>query len=995
LGCFWQEKPEDCVSLYLELMASPAFRQIHQSLWFRPQLTAFNASPDGMMAGNPIKIPAMTAWNDEDRNRISTVWNNFIQELKNSTNRLFQIEAKASTLNPDQVREKDEEGWLTIEPTKNDQDFDKEREYLGEWLAFQTILTSDQANRFKAKQFDPVEFLAVFQFRDYSTLQARRIEGSLRVFKQLLAIKANGVSGEDKVNYLKGIPLVESLQSDVNLILNPEEESKARQAFAMQIQCLTNYQSYDQDKFWNLFISTGGFRDYSQAQALEILPLLNTFKTNLTGSGAAIGAMRADQVIDRVNRILNLPPVPKPNVAVVQSTNRAPIRFGPPKVVSRVPAKPPEIVTNILTVSNYFRIPQDRMGTPDICDMNLGSRRMLGIAYSRWTGGKLLLDLHLTVGVGIEFVNYLSATAIFDPASGLWQFVVHPQDDKLGKEDIMSGTRDEDVWDGCIELFDNSLFLSFSGQIHKYDFKTRQWQILDFPGQKQSRLFAIGGHLYAANDETILEITDDGKGTRLLASTRRRPAASALDSIDSYGSPVLFSSSNHLLCADIGSKIYGWDGKDWQQVFTMDDLKILEPIDDGFIFRSFQGNLWVWEGSQSAPELWLQDVPKPQPGVRNNGLNQTNNPSVHPLGKSLPDVPLTGCVATFFKSNLYFLVDHAIMTNISGRWVATEKDGYNAKLVCLSRNWPDPLVIPLKFDLELMRHDFDFNGMSLSKSTWMHFSGENLYVGQADTMGLRTDSIPEADRLGYWTIPISEIEANIEAQKQIWLAKKHDEDEARRQLRDKMLAKYDHNHNGIIDPLEREEALDDPAVIESELNMIDANNNGLLDAEELVWFDAKTNKTLEPKEQAGIEISQHLLAQRLLDKYDANGDGLLDRAEFNDLVQASMDPRAASMSRSQFFYLDQNHDNHLDLGELETFLQQQTSSGLRAREMQGPAIFNQMRTNPGQPIDPRQMFKAAVEAYWQNPDVTTNRQSFNRVLPVGGAVTNGAQSGKP
>jgi Ca2+-binding EF-hand superfamily protein len=177
--------------------------------------------------------------------------------------------------------------------------------------------------------------------------------------------------------------------------------------------------------------------------------------------------------------------------------------------------------------------------------------------------------------------------------------------------------------------------------------------------------------------------------------------------------------------------------------------------------------------------------------------------------------------------------------------------------------------------------------------------------------------------------------------------------------------------------------------------MIDANHNGWLDAKELAWFDANTNQILDPKEQAGIEISQHLLAQRLLDKYDANGDGLLDRAEFNDLVQASMDPRAASMSRSQFFYLDQNHDNHLDLGELETFLQQQTSSGLRAREMQGPAIFNQMRTNPGQPIDPRQMFKAAVEAYWQNPDVTTNRQSFNRVLPVGGAVTNGAQSGKP
>jgi Ca2+-binding EF-hand superfamily protein len=336
----------------------------------------------------------------------------------------------------------------------------------------------------------------------------------------------------------------------------------------------------------------------------------------------------------------------------------------------------------------------------------------------------------------------------------------------------------------------------------------------------------------------------------------------------------------------------------------------------------------------------------------------------------------------------------------------------------------------------------------------MHFAGDNLYIGQGDI-------------LGFFTIPVSEIEANIAAQKQTFIAKKHEEDEAKRQLQEKVLARYDHNHNGVIDAEEKEEALDDPDFIESELGEIDTNQNGWLDAEELVWFDANTNKTLEPKEQAGIEITQHLLAERLLKQFDANGDGLLDRTEFNNLqysVIGTSKPRwelqfvdtnhdghldlgeletflqqqtrsglpsrpmrdllaerllkqfdangdglldrtefnnlqdsviGTSESRWELQFVDINHDGHLDLRELETFLQQQTRSGPPSRPMQGSVVLNQMRTNPNQPVDPRQLFKATVESYWQNPVVVTNRPSFNRAPSVGGAVTNGAQSGKP
>jgi len=181
----------------------------------------------------------------------------------------------------------------------------------------------------------------------------------------------------------------------------------------------------------------------------------------------------------------------------------------------------------------------------------------------------------------------------------------------------MPGTREEDVWDGCIELFDNSLFLSFSGQIHKYNFKTRQWQILDFPGQKQSRLFAIDGHLYAANDETILEITDGGKGTRLLASTRRRPAASALDR---------WTVSVRRLCLQVRticsvrhrSKIYGWDERTGNKCSPWTISKSWSRFDDGFIFPLISGQSVGLAEKPIRAGLVVERRAETAAGIRNN-----------------------------------------------------------------------------------------------------------------------------------------------------------------------------------------------------------------------------------------------------------------------------------------------------------------------------------------------------------------------------------------
>ena len=80
-GCFWQEKPEDAVALYREMMSTPVFCYLHTGLWCRD-----------------AQRPRLAGWNEDDRNRIPTIWNKFLTELDDSTNLLMRLEAKAFRL---------------------------------------------------------------------------------------------------------------------------------------------------------------------------------------------------------------------------------------------------------------------------------------------------------------------------------------------------------------------------------------------------------------------------------------------------------------------------------------------------------------------------------------------------------------------------------------------------------------------------------------------------------------------------------------------------------------------------------------------------------------------------------------------------------------------------------------------------------------------------------------------------------------------------------
>jgi hypothetical protein len=138
---------------------------------------------------------------------------------------------------------------------------------------------------------------------------------------------------------------------------------------------------------------------------------------------------------------------------------------------------------------------------------------------------------------------------------------------------------------------------------------------------------------------------------------------------------------------------------------------------------------------------------------------------------------------------------------------------------------------------------------------------------------------------------------------------------------------------------------------------------------------------LESEEQAGMDIVQRLLAAKLLKQFDTSGDGRIDRSEFTDLLQPDWPDNLPRNLTAPF--PDENRDGWVDLGELESFLSQRTCGGLQIRGVRTAAFFSQVKGNANQPVDRRQLFKAAVETYWQKPGGATNRPPFNWGLPPG------------
>ena len=373
----------------------------------------------------------------------------------------------------------------------------------------------------------------------------------------------------------------------------------------------------------------------------------------------------------------------------------------------------------------------------------------------------------------------------------------------------------------------------------------------------------------------------------------------------------------------------------------------------------------------------------------------------------LPNLPMA-----LRQSDLYILEDsfavHAVLSKqrniFQDKQVAN--DEYNAALLCFSTGLPSPVKIYLKF---VSKGTTAFSWMFPTNNLWVENALNNPMVVRSwmfPTTNLWIIGGADADgRQGVWLLPFSKIDPMIATQRQILLARYEEEQKQARAAEEKhrravelhrkeLLAKYDRNHNGVIDQDEREEVLDDLAFIESELDTIDANHNRVLDPEELAYFDANQNKILEPKEQAGIDLAQHLLAERWFKQFDADGDGGLDQfefANFRESVRVAAGGRILAVFGAPSV---SNNNGEYGLNDVESSFQRQTLGSLQISSRQSRASFPYGRSSPlgprgiRGPIDPKQSFKAAVEAYWQPPNNVTNNPAGIRRSERSNGVTN-------
>jgi Curli production assembly/transport component CsgG len=750
-GCFWQETPEDCVALYRKLMSSPVFCYIQTKFWF-PSDYDYRRLPTLRLA----------AWNDEDRNRIPVVWNSFVQELDGSTNLLLQLEAKALKVADAEDEMKMAESFTNLYKTIF--------EHSGELVS------------------NNVDVLHGWQ----SSYPVGGINGS--DIRDLL----------ERLYYSKYYPKLEALDGEYRKRVDKlAEAAQFLPTFEKQEQYLKNNKSFDFQNFAQLFLVNLDFQGYSKSQALEIQPLVTAYKSNLVAqSQSASGMQRAELmsaisqvgfVENDIERALNPPPpsqptqTPKPMAAakagVAVPTNAPSVRVPPPVVTTptQMAKKDPEsseVYSNVLLVKNFLRIPVTRIPKAEGAQFYQGDEDCFAYKTvgSRWMDGKLVLDFRFDCTIYLKATGFggertRAVAFIFDPENENWEIIPYPPE----SQDARGYPR----WPQTglpFELYQNNFYLSDGDNLKEYDRQTRQWKIFPIPGLDSAELYAVGERLYAANQRSIFEITDGGKTTRILASTRRRPAESALDSMETLGfsppsatgpplPPELFSGPDQAIYANIGKKIFRWNGKDWRETFDLNISQPPESFGNAVIFRSIpswgsddRARLWIWNGNESAPELALSDPPK-HPGPVASPVRKavTSHSNLHPLWQSLNGEFLTSAAATFYESNLYFFVDHAVVTNVHGQWIAVEKNGCHAKLVCLSRNSTGPTAVPLKFDTKLGQPPLKI--LTEQKYPWlaanaaetaMYFSGGKLFLNQRNSLVV-------------WMIPVSDLELAIAA----------------------------------------------------------------------------------------------------------------------------------------------------------------------------------------------------------------------------------------
>jgi hypothetical protein len=295
-------------------------------------------------------------------------------------------------------------------------------------------------------------------------------------------------------------------------------------------------------------------------------------------------------------------------------------------------------LTNLLTVNRFWPIPIEHP--------HANHPRNIRILSCCFREGHLWVEVRFDdLSEDIAQPSHFNAGVIFAVDLDSMQsepIILDPQSFQL------SSARREYPWrtDRSFEVYHGWLYVTSLNSMRRYSLKSKTWEELPAAIQGHARISLVDDRIFLSTDNSILEISPDGKEARLLASSRRQPPLTRLDSVDGYACAPILKGPNASLIAFVHGKFYARERglEDWRELQSPADLAqaICYVFDGGLVLAdrpSYRDSrlFGMASGSSSMDLLLVQRPLHPMPGL--SAMNATlRNSAATPTPRwQLPD----------------------------------------------------------------------------------------------------------------------------------------------------------------------------------------------------------------------------------------------------------------------------------------------------------------------------------------------------------------------
>ena len=619
----------------------------------------------------------------------------------------------------------------------------------------------------------------------------------------------------------------------------------ARQQWAEHTEYLRTATTYNEAHF------RGGYlhRSYTRTEMEEILPVLRTYAERVKP------AVWPKFTVDRITRELNPPTNAVAARPVVQPRPPSPKLAGPAAPAGQ---------TNVLHTAPFWSpsaslFPGRELDRTGLVNLQFADGRIwAGVRYGEnvWQGTDLAL-------LSVE-PNSLRVETYPLPA--------HDPGPVVPNRFYFPG----------FAIAGGQLYVQFGDKLKRLKLGTKEWEELPVSLPAAASFSVVQGRIYFSTADSILELNADATGTRLLASTRRRPAESPLDALASLSSPPVFSGASGVLRVLVGSRLFEQDSqtRGWREAaaaLQRPDARREANVLLSSTSQGGAGQTWfgLFDGDSEWRRLYQGVSPYfPQGNPRPGGARPRPEDLYKP---ALP--PAAG--ADKGAWSLHGTLGAAQAGKAGFHWVPA--GDRHCTLMFYPAGRSAPYLIPLELELgpagQGAPHDArPGNGMNpLTK------------LIATDVGVILTDVRAPA---GFWVLTKAQLEPFIREQEQLGIAQEQARQKAdldqRNVFMKQILAEFDFNKNGVLDPDEERAArkksafafLLDRELIAGWIRQFDTNHDGSLDESEYTAFHAK------PIEIDGRPWTPPPFAEAV--RLDQNADRRLNVRELEPLLRSAM-----------------------------------------------------------------------------------------------------------